>query len=351
VKKKDVLNLVKYHCEGNDIAFRDTANQIAREFDTSGDYQLADYIMAQLSDANAFMPQSDDNEPVFLVRMHLDYSKIALPKAISADMLGVRNAIQREAGLSKFLLQGPPGTGKTESVKHLAHLLDRELLAVNFDSIIDSKLGQTSKNIGMLFNEIRSFACPEKLLFLFDEIDALALDRINANDVREMGRATSSFLKEFDQLGETFIVFATTNLYDAFDKALIRRFDACIDFGRYSGEDLIDLSEFLMEELLRKYSFIGRDMRLFHKIMESATNLPFPGELKNMLKTCIAFSDVDDEFDYLRRIFKTIRNEEPSNVQRLYKQGFTVREIERLSGISKSTVARSVKGVPDESSS
>lgn len=343
MKKKDVLNLVKYHCEGNDIAFRDTANLIAREFDASGDYQLADYIMAHLSDTNAFMPQSEDNEPIFLIRTRLEYNPIALPQAISDDMLGIKNAIQRKVGLSKFLLQGPPGTGKTESVKHIAHQLDRELLAVNFDSIIDSKLGQTSKNIGMLFNEIRSFSRPEKLLFLFDEIDALALDRINANDVREMGRATSSFLKEIDQLGESFIIFATTNLYDAFDKALIRRFDACIDFGRYTHEDLIDLSEFLMEDLLRKYNFIGRDMRLFHKIIESASHLPFPGELKNALKTCIAFSDADDEFNYLQRIYKTLCGEEPSDVVKLYKQGFTIREVERLSGVSKSTVARMIK--------
>lgn len=60
---------------------------------------------------------------------------------------------------------------------------------------MDSKLGQTSKNISALFNELHKIPQPQKIIILFDEIDALAIDRINSNDLREMGRATSSLLK------------------------------------------------------------------------------------------------------------------------------------------------------------
>lgn len=344
MKKRDVLDLIKYHSEGNEVAFREVASRIAREFDSAGDRQLADFVMAQISDANAFMPQSDDNALAYFVRLRTDRSPLALPEAISDDMLGVKNAIQRNAGMSKFLLQGPPGTGKTESVKYIAHMLGRDLLMVDFDSVIDSRLGQTSKNIAALFDEMRSFPRPQELIFLFDEIDALALDRVNANDVREMGRATSSFLREMDRTGEDFVVFATTNLYGSLDKALVRRFDVSIDFGRYTREDLAELSEFILSDLLRKYSFVGRDMRLFKKIMDGATSLPFPGELKNALKTCIAFSDPEDEYDYLRRIYRTFRAADPEDVKSLHDQGFTLREIERISGIAKSTAARTLKG-------
>ncbi len=50
---------------------------------------------------------------------------------------------------------------------------------VDFSSVIDSKLGQTQKNLSMLFKEINQFAQPDKVIVLFDEIDALALDRTN----------------------------------------------------------------------------------------------------------------------------------------------------------------------------
>ena len=62
MKKKDVLNLIRYHTEHNDVAFRNEAYNIAKEFDRTGDSQLAAYIIALLSDANALVPQSTDSD-------------------------------------------------------------------------------------------------------------------------------------------------------------------------------------------------------------------------------------------------------------------------------------------------
>lgn len=87
------------------------------------------------------------------------------------------NAISRNLGIIKFLFQGAPGTGKTETAKQVARILNRELYAVDFSAVIDSKLGQTQKNIVSLFREITEFAHPEKVIVLFDEIDSIALDR------------------------------------------------------------------------------------------------------------------------------------------------------------------------------
>ena len=53
MKKKNVINLVKYYAEKNDAGFRTEAYEIARDFDNTGDYQLAEYIMSLLSNANA----------------------------------------------------------------------------------------------------------------------------------------------------------------------------------------------------------------------------------------------------------------------------------------------------------
>ncbi len=40
-----------------------------------------------------------------------------------------------------------------------------------------------------------------------------------------MSRATTSILKGLDNLDDKIVLIATTNLYEHFDKALIRRFD------------------------------------------------------------------------------------------------------------------------------
>ena len=62
MKKKSVINLIKYHAENNDAGFRSEAYEIARYFDQAGDYQLAEYIMALMSNANTFIPQMSENE-------------------------------------------------------------------------------------------------------------------------------------------------------------------------------------------------------------------------------------------------------------------------------------------------
>lgn len=344
MKKKNVINLVKYYAEKNDAGFRNEAYEIARDFDSAGDYQLAEYIMSLLANVNTFVPQMIENKSDYFERIEAKEDLLFLPDEVTQDLIGIVNAIERRMGINKFLFQGAPGTGKTEAVKQLARILNREIYMVNFASVIDSKLGQTQKNLAELFDEINGFVQPDKVIVLFDEIDAIALDRTNANDHREMGRATSSLLKYFDRANENIVIIATTNLYNLFDKALVRRFDSVIDFNRYSNDDLMEIAEKILDRYLDKLKLANRDIRLFRKIMGLAVELPLPGELKNIIKTSVAFSDVDDGTDYFRRLYYAVCGEKPEDIKKLQEQGFTVREIEVLTKKSKSSVSRELKG-------
>lgn len=344
MKKKNVINLIKYYAEKNDAAFRNEAYEIARYFDEVNNYQLSEYIMALLSDANTFTPQMDSATHAFFKRVDINSEPLPLPESIKDSVLGIVNAVGHNAGINKFLFEGPPGTGKTETAKQIARILERELYIVDFDMVIDSKLGQTSKNISSLFDEIRSLAHPDRVVVLFDEIDAIAIDRINSNDLREMGRATSSVLKGLDHINDKVVLIATTNLFRAFDKALIRRFDSVIDFSTYTQEDLLDVGEIILNELLVKFKFAGRNMRLFRKILSTMNQIPYPGELKNLIKTSLAFSSPNNEYDYLKRLYTAInKGESENNMKDMQNKGFTVREIEILTGISKSQVSRELK--------
>ena len=44
MKKQNIINLIRYHVERNENAFRNEAIQIARDFDAIGDEELAEYI-------------------------------------------------------------------------------------------------------------------------------------------------------------------------------------------------------------------------------------------------------------------------------------------------------------------
>lgn len=348
MKKKDVLNLIRYHAEHNDVAFRNEAYNIAKDFDRSGDVQLASYIIALLSDANAFAPQAVDSfvQSEFLAKRPVVKAPLPLPEVIANDIQGVLNAIARNVGIHRFLFHGPAGTGKTESVKQISSILQRDLYVVDFGPVVDSRLGQTAKNIAKLFGEINGLAHPDRVVVLFDEIDALALDRVDSRDVREMGRATSALLRQMDDLSDQVLLFATTNLFAKFDKAFVRRFDAVVDFGRYTRDDLADSAEGIMNDYAGQFSFVGKNIRLFRKILSLADRLPYPGEMKNLIRSSIAFSKPNDEFDYLRRLYVALVSDGATSIQNirmLYGQGFTLREVETLTGVSRSTIAREVK--------
>ena len=329
MKKKSVINLIKYHAESNDAGFRSEAYEIAKDFDQAGDYQLAEYIMALMSNANTFIPQMSENESAMFEKVEKISDPLWLPDDVTQDLLGIVHAVAHNAGINKFLFQGAPGTGKTEAVKQLARILEREIYMVDFSAIIDSKMGQTQKNMSELFKEINGFVHPEKVIVLFDEIDAVALDRTNANDLREMGRVTSSLLKNLDRMDERIVLVATTNLFE--------------DFNRYSKEDLMDISEEYLNKFLTKFNLAKKDIRLFRKIMMLLSPLPYPGDLKNLIKTAVAFSNPDDELDYFRRLYYMVTGEKPEDIKRLQEQNFTVREIEILSKKPKSSVARELK--------
>jgi len=355
VKKESILNLIKYHTEKNETAFRNEAVTIAKDFDAIGDYQLAEYIMGLIAEANLYVPQASNFESEFLKQMDICMIQpLKLPVEISGDIKGMINAINHNIGINKFLLEGLPGSGKTEAAKQIARLLDRTLYYVDFEHLIDSKLGQTNKNIAKVFAEINMLPHSDKAVILFDEIDVIALDRVNKNDVREMGRVTSALLRELDRLtdlNKEIVIIATTNLYKNFDRALIRRFDAVIDFNRYSKDDLTEVAEYFFSAYIKNFKGVSKDIRLFRKILKTAPALPYPGELKNIIKTAMAFSDPNDEYDYLRRLYNSlVGNIDETDIKQLHSQGFTVREIERLKGESKSSVSRklSKEGGTDE---
>lgn len=345
MKKKNIINLIKYYAEKNDIAFRNEVYEIAKDFDNTGDYQLAEYIMSLMSNVNTFVPQMhSDNISVYFEKLEgAKEELLLLPDEVTQDLLGIVNAIDRKMGINKFMFQGPPGTGKTEAVKQLGRILNRDIYMINFSSIVDSKLGQTQKNLMTMFDEINCNMQLNRALFLFDEFDAIALDRTSSNDLREMGRATSTLLKCLDRLNEEAVIVATTNLYKYFDKALVRRFDSVIDFDRYSEDDLLEIAEIILDRYLTKLKLGNRDIRLFKKIIKLSNEVVYPGELKNIIKTSVAFSDMNDGLDYFRRLYLAITGIKPKNLKKLQEEGFTIREMSILTKISKSSVARELK--------
>lgn len=347
MKKQNILNLVKFYVEKNDSAFRNEVSEIAQDFNSSGESDIGEYLMDLISTTNFYTPQNNYKNLNFLKKDIFSNKPLFLPDLIKEDILGIVRSVNSKISVSKVLFYGAPGSGKTESAHQIARLLNRDLLSVNIESLIDSHLGQTSKNIVALFEEINHLSS-QKVVILFDELDSLVMNRLDNNDLREMGRVTSTFFKELDALPENILVIATTNLKESIDKALIRRFDAKVSFDRYTKADLIEVSLSILQSFIKKSKSSKADARLFVKILQNAKNIPYPGEMIQLIKISIAFADESNEYDYLRRFYLEINNGKVPNIQTLTNEGFTTREIGIITRIPKSSVSRKLKGGSNE---
>lgn len=122
---------------------------------------------------------------------------------------------------SRILFYGPPGCGKSLGAERLAWATGLDLKKVRFDTLISSYFGETAANLTRIFEDAVSQPCA---LFL-DECDTIARARHNGGDVGEINRVVNALLEHLESFNGQGLVIAATNLDDALDPAIFRRFD------------------------------------------------------------------------------------------------------------------------------
>lgn len=324
MKKKNVINLIRYYSEKNDAAFREEAYEIARDFDACGDTQLSEHIMALMSSANTFVPQT------FLKKEEPSQDSLLLPTSVEADVVSVIKAIRHNVGVNRFLFRGAPGTGKKEAVRHIARILEKELFYANLNAIAEKDPRKARKNFEEFVNELNHVPNPKGTIILLDDIAALKFAKASEREL-------------LCNLNHEHVIIAVENSLRPLDKSETRLFDSVVDFNRYTQEDLKEIAEKILQFMLSEFKIAETNARLFKKILAMPRRLPVPGILKKMLKDAVALSDTAVKFDYMRKVYEAFTGKPPANLQKLQKQGFTIREIEIISGISKSQVGRELK--------
>ncbi len=131
------------------------------------------------------------------------------------------------------LLYGPPGCGKTTFAHHLAARLGLPLACVRSESVIESWLGSTGRNIGQLFDAMSE--TEGQVVIFFDEVDALGGKRMQDQGASvERANSLNVLLRRIEQFDG--ICLAATNRQDSLDTALWRRFDMQISID-LPGDD------------------------------------------------------------------------------------------------------------------
>lgn len=232
---------------GRDEEFRAVAEQIIVEEEQKNNRVLARSLRKTLDNASTRPAAPKALAPLipfpdaagdFVERVEPEHTKndIVLSDANVRVFLGLMREFRRADDIrrhglpvrSKLLFCGPPGCGKTLCAEVFAAELGLALFAVKIDRLISSYLGETATNVRKIFEFARKQPC----VLFFDEFDALARSRDDTSEHNELRRVVNSLLIFIDRIRPKGFLVAATNLDQALDPAIWRRFDEVIWFDK-----------------------------------------------------------------------------------------------------------------------
>lgn len=180
---------------------------------------------------------------------------------------------------NKMLLFGKTGCGKTMTAKAIAKQLGRKIIIANLAGIVSSRLGETAKNIEMLFKEVNYH---DSVLF-FDEFDTLGQIRDYDNkDNSEMKRVVNAILQLIDNFPKNSVLIAATNQIHMIDEALVRRFELRLEFTSPKQEVLDSYYDKLLDKYPEEYRKVDR---IYDVSFAEAKNHVFKVVKKNIIKS------------------------------------------------------------------
>ncbi len=245
-----IKTLIKSFADGDDSRFYATAMQIAASEARSGHRILAEELKklidssktktsqkATLGIVKSFPlspSQKELNDLLELTQPHeklkdlvlipelLKKLKRVLDEQKKSEMLQKNNLFPRK----KLLFVGPPGCGKTLSAKVIASELGLPLFIIRLDGLISRYMGESITKLRLIFDSMYQM----RAIYFFDEFDSIGTTRSQANEVGEIKRVLNAFLLNIEKDSSNSLVIAATNVPEALDQALFRRFDDIIKY-------------------------------------------------------------------------------------------------------------------------
>ncbi|OMP74972.1 AAA family ATPase [[Flexibacter] sp. ATCC 35208] len=254
---QQIKSLINSFADGDDANFYSIAMQIAAAEAREGNKKLADELVKVIDKAKIKTGQSQGilkkmpmniaqkelNDLFEFIKPHVSLEHMILTDEVKAGISRLIDEQQKEAILSKYnllprrklLLVGPSGSGKTMSASVIAAELGLSVFVIRLDGLISRYMGESIAKLRLIFDAMKQF----RAVYLFDEFDSIATSRTEANDVGEIKRILNSFLLEIEKDDSNSLIIAATNLPQALDTALLRRFDDIIKFSLPEGVNIV----------------------------------------------------------------------------------------------------------------
>jgi SpoVK/Ycf46/Vps4 family AAA+-type ATPase len=277
-----IKSLIKSFGEGDDTRFFASAMQIAASEARQGHNNFANELKNLIEDArkkrssveieqgrivNMTASKREVNELIEVFKSRISLSDMVLVGSTKKRLVKLveeqkKWQLLRHHNLEpirKLLITGPPGTGKTMSAHAIAHELGIPLFIIRLDGLLSKFMGESIVKLRIIFDLMPS----HRAVYLFDEFDSIGSSRQHGQDVGEIKRILNSFLINIEKDNSNSIIIAATNIPDALDSALFRRFDEIIEYQLPKGQDILAA----IKKNTKGYSF---DKRVNHIEIASA---------------------------------------------------------------------------------
>ncbi|MEQ8416677.1 MAG: ATP-binding protein [Imperialibacter sp.] len=254
-----IKSLIKSFGDGDEDRFFASAMQIAASEARKGHTTFAQELKSMIERARknrslSFLDRSktipinqskrDLHELIEIFQPKIKLSDMVLAPSVKEALLKLVNEQQKWEMLRqhnlmprrKLLLQGPPGCGKTMTAQAIAGELGIPVFIVRLDGLISKFMGESIAKLRLIFD-----AMPDhRGVYLFDEFDSIGSHRNQGQDVGEIKRVLNSFLINIEKDQSNSVIIAATNMPEALDQALFRRFDDIITYPLPTRSEIID---------------------------------------------------------------------------------------------------------------
>lgn len=375
MKSELIVNLVKSHWSDNSDDFEKSLECLIQDEERKGNVAIATSLrragalrthfseegktlQKTIQPPGSFSGQSiglvpkDKDSALDLIDMQTSSVKlidVALSEKTKNIIMQIVNEQQHwdefiNLGMSptnRVLFCGPPGCGKTMTAYALANEMSLPVAYVRLDGLVSSYLGQTGANIRKIFE----FARNRRLMLFLDEFDAIAKKRDDSHELGELKRVVTTLLQNLDNMSPNIFLVAATNHQHLLDPAIWRRFDlsiiielpevaqrekiitqSCHEYFKKHTVDVLFIARLTLGmngaqihsfmQILAKYCLLN---------MPDITDIPRDTIVQVWLKYVTHYAG-EDSVAYIKAL------------KQLRENGFSLRQLEKLTGISRSTI-------------
>ena len=372
MKSSLIIKLIEAHCSGVEDAFKKALHDLANDEERKGNISLSSslinaytsekkvnqsFLDSPLSEMSFSVqgslstPKDKDSalELIDVLLPKVKLAEVALPEKTKEALLQIIEEQKKADDLfskgitptNRVLFCGPPGCGKTLTANAIAGEIGIPVAYVKLDGLVSSYLGQTGTNIRKIFEYVKS----KRIMLFLDEFDAIAKKRDDAHELGELKRVVTTLLQNMDNMPRNVFLVAATNHHHLLDPAIWRRFDTSILLELPNAQQRESIIVRFLTETLDDYKV---DIKTLITLTEGMSGAQVYNLLHAIAKYCVMqqkksnVSKEDIASVWIKQSSLFLSEDSDAYTHALYKlnkNGISVRTLEKITGISKSTLS------------